>query len=320
MNLHFPMGFWGFIQNMGWLQQKNGGTQKFTRSFFCPRSCRPFLDFRVSDSYGKKRQKRFKDFGFHWALLCCVDYDGAKGWAWWHDALGYESLGEHAQPTELFNSFLFRLLLTLFPIFHHKNCSDSFEWLFVENAFLVGWWYISIWENLFPKSACRRVSSFRPGKTSRDAALPRGLPVLQFLRRSQRQSGLPLRCDAKNGWSSKRWIFREKRKIERSDLSFCGGGFKWFKYYPKQFTVGGSTHAVFSAPWLGCFTTASLVVFLLSPIWSGKTIQFDGSHSFQLGRKVQTPNQFPFQNLHFCGARYGPKEGFAPEKRLRTGS
>lgn len=112
----------------------------------------------------------------------------------------------------------------------------------------------------------------------------------------------------------------EKRKIERSDLSFCGGGFKWFKYYPKQFTVGGSTHAVFSAPWLGCFTTASLVVFLLSPIWSGKTIQFDGSHSFQLGRKVQTPNQFPFQNLHFCGARYGPKEGFAPEKRLRTGS
>ena len=49
------------------------------------------LDFRVSDSYGKTRQKRFKDFGFHWALLCCVDYDGAKGFL--HDGmmpLGYD--------------------------------------------------------------------------------------------------------------------------------------------------------------------------------------------------------------------------------------
>ena len=140
----FFHGFLGFHTKHGMAStKKRRNPEIYKVIFFCPRSCRPFLDFRVSDSYGKKRQKRFKDFGFHWALLCCVDYDGAKGWAWWHDALGYESLGEHAQPTELFNSFLFRLLLTLFPIFHHKTCptfSNGFSWK------MHSWWVDDIFQ------------------------------------------------------------------------------------------------------------------------------------------------------------------------------
>ena len=144
INSHYIRWLWGWLLRglhpkgttifplKNWIPQKVCGRSHdfFVAYFLFPTKIfyDPFWILGATHFLWEKTAKAFKDFGFHWALPCCVDYDGVGGHEWWPggDCLVYflahrkrilwsgrgEHVGEDAQPT-----------VTLF-------CSDT--WLFVQ--------------------------------------------------------------------------------------------------------------------------------------------------------------------------------------------